>query len=69
MSKTGDCWNNAVAENFFHTLKIELIHHCDFKTRDETRVAIFEYIEVFQRLYSSNGYEAPLVFEMMQEAA
>ena len=72
MSKKGDCWDNAVAESFFHTLKIELIHHCDFKTRDEARVAIFEYIEVFynrQRLHSSNGYEAPLVFEIMQEAA
>lgn len=61
MSKKGDCWDNAVAESFFHTLKIELIHHCDFETYDEARVAIFEYIEVFytrQRLYSSNGYEA-----------
>jgi transposase InsO family protein len=72
MSKKGDCWDNAVAESFFHTLKIELIHHCDFATREEARTAIFEYIEVFynrQRLHSSNGYEAPLVFEMMQEAA
>ena len=72
MSKKGDCWDNAVAESFFHTLKIELVHHCDFETRDEARAAIFEYIEVFynrQRLHSSNGYEAPLVFEMMQETA
>ena len=72
MSKKGDCWDNAVAESFFHTLKIELIHHCNFETREEARTAIFEYIEVFynrQRLHSSNGYEAPLVFEMMQGAA
>ena len=72
MSRKGDCWDNAVAESFFHTLKIELVHHCDFETREEARAAIFEYIEVFynrQRLHSSNGYEAPLVFEMMQEAA
>ncbi len=72
MSKKGDCWDNAVAESFFHTLKIELVHHCDFETREEARAAIFEYIEVFynrQRLHSSNGYEAPLVFEMLQEAA
>jgi transposase InsO family protein len=71
MSKKGDCWDNAVAESFFHTLKTELIHHCDFKTREEARAAIFEYIEVFynrQRLHSANGYEAPLVFEMAQEA-
>lgn len=72
MSKKGDCWDNAVAESFFHTLKTEMIHHCDFKTREEARAAIFEYIEVFynrQRLHSANGYEAPLVFEVMQEAA
>jgi transposase InsO family protein len=71
MSRKGDCWDNAVAESFFHTLKIELVHHCDFEIREEARAAIFEYIEVFynrQRLHSSNGYEAPLVFEMLQEA-
>jgi transposase InsO family protein len=72
MSKKGDYWDNAVAESFFHTLKTELVHHCDFETREEAKAAIFEYIEVFynrQRLHSSNGYEASLVFEMMQEAA
>jgi len=72
MSKKGDCWDNAVAESFFHTLKIELVHHCYFETREEARAAIFEYIEVFynrQRLHSSNGYEAPLVFEMIQKVA
>jgi len=72
MSKKGDCWDNAVAESFFHTLKIELIHHCDYETRDDARASIFEYIEVFynrQRSHSANGYEAPLVFETMQKAA
>lgn len=71
MSKKGDCWDNAVAESFFHTLKIELVHHCDFETREEARAALFEYIEVFynrQRLHSSNGYEAPLVYEEKQKA-
>ena len=71
MSKKGDCWDNAVAESFFHTLKIELVHHCDFETREEARAALFEYIEVFynrQRLHSSNGYEAPLVYETKQKA-
>ena len=71
MSRKGDCWDNAVAESFFHTLKIELVHHCDFEIREEARAAIFEYIEVFynrQRLHSSNGYEAPLVYEKMQKA-
>jgi transposase InsO family protein len=72
MSKKGDCWDNAVAESFFHTLKIELVHHCDYETRDEARASIFEYIEVFynrQRSHSANGYEAPLTFETMQKAA
>ena len=71
MSRKGDCWDNAVAESFFHTLKIELVHHYDFEIREEARAAIFEYIEVFynrQRLHSSNGYEAPLVYEMLQKA-
>ena len=71
MSRKGDCWDNAVAESFFHTLKIELVHHCDFEIREEARATIFEYIEVFynrQRLHSSNGYEAPLVYEMLQKA-
>jgi transposase InsO family protein len=69
MSKKGDCWDNAVAESFFHTLKIELVHHCDYETREEARASIFEYIEVFynrQRSHSTNGYEAPLVFEAMK---
>jgi transposase InsO family protein len=72
MSKKGDCWDNAVAESFFHTLKVELVHHCDYETRDDAKASIFEYIEVFynrQRSHSANGYEAPLVFETMQKAA
>lgn len=71
MSKKGDCWDNAVAESFFHTLKIELVHHCDYETRDDAESSIFEYIEVFynrQRSHSANGYEAPLVFEAMKKA-
>ena len=72
MSKKGDCWDNAVAESFFHTLKTELVYHYDYETREEARAAIFEYIEVFynrQRLHSANGNEAPLIFERMQKAA
>ena len=70
MSKKGDCWDNAVAESFFHTLKTELIYHIDFESRTEARTSIFEYIEVFynrQRLHSANGYEAPMIFEIMQK--
>ncbi|USE39828.1 IS3 family transposase [Endozoicomonas sp. SCSIO W0465] len=47
ISRKGNCWDNAVAESFFHTLKTELIHHEDFQTREEAHQAIFEYIEVF----------------------
>ena len=64
MSRKGNCWDNAVAESFFHTPKTELIHHEDFQTREEAQRAIFEYIEVFynrQRKHSTNGYLAPFV--------
>ena len=71
MSRKGNCWDNAVAESFFHTLKIELVHHRDYESREEARADIFEYIEVFynrQRSHSALGYEAPLVYESMQKA-
>ena len=42
MSRKGDCWDNAVSESFFHTLKTELVHHCNFKTRAEAKHEIFE---------------------------
>lgn len=66
MSKKGDCWDNAVAESFFHSLKTELIHHEKFITRKQASEKIFEYIEIFynrQRLHSSNGYMSPTEFE------
>ncbi len=73
MSRKGNCWDNAVAESFFHTLKTELIHHEDFQTREEAQQAIFEYIEVFynrQRKHSANGYLAPFKYEQkLAEAA
>jgi putative transposase len=47
MSCKGDCWVNAVAESFFHTLKVELVHEKNCNTRQEAKKAIFEYIEVF----------------------
>ena len=66
MSRKGNCWDNAVAESFFHTLKAELIHHEDFQTREEAQQAIFEYVEVFynrQRKHSTNGCLAPFMYE------
>ena len=66
MSRKGDCFDNACAESFFSTLKNELTHHLRFKTREEARSAIFEYIEVFynrQRLHQTLGYLSPAEFE------
>jgi transposase InsO family protein len=66
MSRKGNCWDNAPSESFFHTLKTELIYHEDFKTREDAKQAIFEYIEVFYnrvRLHSSNDYMSPVDYE------
>jgi putative transposase len=66
MSRKGNCWDNAVAESFFHTLKTELIYLEDFDTHEQAQTAVFEYIEVFynrQRCHSANGYLAPLAYE------
>jgi putative transposase len=68
MSRKGNCWDNAVAESFFHTLKTELIYLEDFDTREHAETAVFEYIEVFynrQRCHSANGYLAPLAYEQV----
>lgn len=72
MSRKGNCWDNAVAESFFATLKVELIHDRRWKTRLELRQAIFEYIECFynrQRLHSSLGYRTPAEAEKDYTAA
>ena len=72
MSRKGNCWDNAVSESFFHTLKTELTHHCQFQTRKEAKQAVFEYIEVFynrERLHSANGYLSPVDHEEQQIAA
>jgi putative transposase len=66
MSRKGNCWDNAVAESFFHTLKTELIYLENFDTHEQAQTAVFEYVEVFynrQRCHSANGYLAPLVYE------
>jgi putative transposase len=71
MSRKGDCWDNAVAESFFHTLKVELIHGKYYNTRQEAMTDIFEYIEVFynrQRRHSHLGYLSPVDFEKQNVA-
>ena len=72
MSRKGNCWDNAVAESFFHTLKTELIYLEDFDTREHAETAVFEYIEVFynrQRCHSANGYLAPLAYEQVLQTS
>lgn len=66
MSRRGDCFDNAVAESFFGTLKTELIDRCPWPTRASARRAIAEYIEAFynpHRRHSALGYSSPAEFE------
>jgi transposase InsO family protein len=68
MSRKGDCWDNAVTESFFHTLKVELVHQRDFQTRREATAEIFEYLEMFynrKRLHSTLGYKSPADYERL----
>lgn len=72
MSRKGNCWDNAVAESFFHTLKTELVYHEDYETRAEAKGDIFEWIEVFynrQRRHSALGYLSPAKYEAMMAKA
>jgi putative transposase len=67
MSRVGNCWDNAVAESFFATLKRELADGADWATREEARTAVVEYIELWynqQRRHSSLGYLSPAAFEV-----
>ena len=69
MSGKGDCYDNAVAESFFGTLKSEHLDGFHFRTRDEAKLEIFNFIEGYynpQRLHSTLGYQTPDEFEMEQ---
>lgn len=71
MSAKGNCYDNACAESFFHSLKVELIHGERFSSRHTMREAVFEYIEVDYnrtRRHSANGYLSPEAFEAQQVA-
>jgi transposase InsO family protein len=62
MSGKGDCWDNAVAESFFKSLKSEWLDHKDFKTREQAAAEVFIYIEAWynrKRLHSTLGYRSP----------
>jgi putative transposase len=66
MSRKGNCYDNAVVESFFSTLKNELVHERDYHTREEAQAEVFEFIEVFynrQRLHQTLGYVSPVQFE------
>ena len=71
MSAKGNCYDNACAESFFHSLKVEAIHGEKFATREAMRQTVFEYIEVDYnrtRRHSANGFISPAAFEAQQVA-
>jgi transposase InsO family protein len=66
MSRPGNCWDNAVVESFFATLKTELVHGRPYHTRQEARTEVFAYLEGFynrSRRHSTLGYLTPVEFE------
>jgi putative transposase len=71
MSRKGNCWDNAVIESFFGTMKTECIHHRHYHSRAEATRDIFQYTEIFyncQRLHSTLGYKSPVQFELAKSA-
>ncbi len=71
MSRAGDCWDNAVVESFFHTLKVERVHDRRYATWEEARADVADYIERFynrQRRHSTLGYLSPAMFELQSAA-
>lgn len=72
MSRKGNCYDNAMVESFFHTLKTEHVYSYRYTTRAEARQSIFEYIEMFYnrvRRHSTLGYRSPVCFEQEAMAA
>jgi len=66
MSGRKTAYDNAVAESFFSNLKNEWVHHYDFNTREEAKLAIFDYIELFynrERLHETLDYVTPVRYE------
>ena len=67
MSGKGNCYDNAVCESFFHTLKVELVYQRHYETRDQAKRSIFWYIEAYYnrvRRHSSIDYKSPINFEI-----
>jgi len=66
MSRRGNCWDNAVTESFFHTLKAHVVHGSVFTTSKEASSVLFKYIEIYYnqiRRHSSNGWLSSEAFE------
>jgi transposase InsO family protein len=66
MSRRGNCYDNALMESFWSSLKRELVHRVQFATRQAAQTAIFEWIEIFynrERLHSALGFQSPVDFE------
>jgi putative transposase len=72
MSRSGNVWDNAVMESFFSTLKTERTTRRTYRTRDEARADVFDYVERFynpRRRHSTLGYLSPVEFEMQAASA
>lgn len=72
MSRKGNCWDNAVVESFFRTLKVERVYHQRYRTREDAKQDVFQWIEVFynrQRRHSTLGYRSPAEFEAINKVA
>ena len=72
MSGKGCCYDNAAMESFYRSLKVELVHRITYKTRQEAKNDIFQYIETYYNLirrHSANDFQAPIVFEKMNETS
>ena len=71
MSRTGNCWDNAAMESFFSSLKVERADRQHYRTRDEARADVFDYIERFynpRRRHSTLGYLSPVAYEKLRKA-
>ena len=72
MSRSGNVWDNAVMESFFSSLKAERVARKVYRTRDQARADVFDYVERFYntcRRYSTIGYLSPMEFERIADAA
>ena len=70
MSRPGDCWDNAMMESFFGSLKTEWVYNEDYQTREEAKQSLFKYIELFynrQRRHAALGYVSPVEFGRRNE--